>query len=75
MPFEVIISERAEKNLGEIVDYLDREWSVRIRDKYLKLLAGKVKLISENPLMFAVSSKKRTIRRCVVNKQTAVLSN
>ena len=58
MPFRVTISERAEKNLQEIVDYLDREWSIRIRNKYLDILASKVKFISENPLMFQVSSRR-----------------
>jgi len=72
MPYSVTISERAQRNLDEIVAYLDQEWSIRIRDKYLTLLARKVKFIAENPLMFQISSKRKTIRRCVVNKQTAL---
>jgi plasmid stabilization system protein ParE len=72
MPLKVTISERAQKNLDQIVVYLEQEWSSRIRDKYLNLLARKVKFISENPLLFQASSKSKAIRRCVLNKQTAL---
>ena len=48
MNFNVVVSERAERNLEEIVNYLESEWSARIRDKYLLILKKKLKLISQS---------------------------
>ncbi len=69
---KVTISERAERNLDGIVLYLETEWSVRIRDKYLELLQKKIEMIAKMPYMYEASSKSKTIRRCVVNKQTSL---
>ena len=69
---KVIISERAEQNLDSIVLYLETEWSVRVRDKFLEVLKSKIEQIAKTPQMYEVSSKKKTIRRCVVSKQTSL---
>ena len=68
----VTISERAEKNLDDMVHYLDAEWSVRIRKKFLDLLLKKIEMIKQMPLMYEASLTKKTIRLCVVNKQTSM---
>lgn len=70
MNFSVVVSERAERNLEEIVNYLEREWSVRVRDKYLLILKKKIKLISEKPLMYPASLKKKAVHRCVITKHS-----
>jgi len=69
MTYTLIISDRAEENLDQIVSYLDKEWSVQVRQRFLGILAKKVKQISERPLMFQSSIKRKSIRRCVVTKQ------
>jgi len=69
---KVTISERAERNLDHIVHYLEQEWSVRVRDKFLELLERKIDQISEMPQLYEVSTKKKSVRRCVVSKQTSL---
>jgi len=69
---KVIISERAEQNLDNIVQYLETSWSLRVRDKFLELLKKKIEQITRTPHMYEASSKKKTIRRCVVSKQTSL---
>lgn len=69
MTYKLIISERAEKNLEQIVFYLDREWSVQVRQRFLMTLSNKMEQISERPLMYQASAKRKSIRRCVVTKQ------
>ena len=69
---KVTISERAEKNLDNIVRYLETEWSVRVRDKFLEVLKTKIEQISKMPQMYETSTKRKTIRRCVVTKQASL---
>lgn len=64
----VTISERAEKNLDEILAYLDSEWPPSVKVKFLQLLENKIKHIAERPLMYQASIKRRSIRRCFVGK-------
>ncbi|MBT1700088.1 type II toxin-antitoxin system RelE/ParE family toxin [Fulvivirgaceae bacterium PWU4] len=49
---KVWISERAEGNLDDILQYLEIKWSKRVREKFLKTLQGKIKLLSQTPLMY-----------------------
>jgi len=69
---KVTISGRAEQNLDNIVRYLETEWSVRVRDKFLDILKAKIALIAKTPQLYEASSKKKTVRRCVVSKQTSL---
>lgn len=70
MQFRVTISERAEKNLRDIVSYLEQEWSSRVSKKYLNILEQKVNLIAEYPNLYEASQKKKSIFRCVITKQS-----
>lgn len=70
MQFRVTISERAEKNLRDIVSYLEQEWSSIVSKKYLNILEQKVNLIAEYPNLYEASQKKKSIFRCVITKQS-----
>lgn len=70
MVFSVAISSRAEKNLEEIISYLETEWSIRVRDKYLSILEQKIKLISESPSIYPASIKRKSIHRCILTKHS-----
>lgn len=61
MKFKVIISERAEKNLKNIISYLEQEWSSRVSKKYLDILEQKVNLIAKNPNLYEASQKRKSI--------------
>ena len=58
--------------MDNIARYLETEWSVRVRDKFLEVLKKKIEQITRMPQMYEASSKKKTIRRCVVSKQTSL---
>ncbi len=72
MPLKVTISERAEKNLDDIMFYLEEEWSIRVRDNFRKKLIKVVEQIANNPELFSPSTIKKNVRRCVVTKQTSL---
>ena len=50
----VIISERAENNLDNIVNYLLTEWNEKVKDLFLIRLKKVVALLSINPYLFQV---------------------
>ena len=65
MPLTVVISGRAERNLQNIVAYLDQEWSIRIRNKFIAKLNKVVLQISIHPYLFPESGIKQGIRKCI----------
>lgn len=72
MALKVTISERAEKNLDDIMLYLEEEWSIRVRDNFRKKLIKAVEQIAKSPELFPSSAIKKNVRRCVVTKQTSL---
>jgi plasmid stabilization system protein ParE len=72
MAFKVNFSSRAESNLDDIIDYLEKEWPTQVKENFLELLKEKIKFISENPRMYQVSTKRKSIRRCVVDDQNII---
>jgi len=44
---QIIISERAEKNLDALMEYLESEWSARVKEKFRQKLLNTVKLTGE----------------------------
>jgi hypothetical protein len=66
--YKVTISERAEKNLDEIIKYLDEEWGVRVKNNFLSKLIKIQYLISTNPFLFIGYSKHKKIYRCLITK-------
>ena len=68
----VIISERAENNLDNIVNYLLIEWNEKVKDMFLIRLKKVVTLLSINPYLFQEYSKKKRIRKCFITKHNAM---
>jgi plasmid stabilization system protein ParE len=66
----VIISERAEKNLQVLADYLKHKWSIKVWNKFLLLLEKKMEQLAKTPNMYEASGNAKGIRRCVVTSQT-----
>ena len=72
MSYKVTISKRAEENLDKLVNYLESNWSTRVRDKFLTILENKISQIAETPLIYQASGKRQNVRRCVITRQTAL---
>ncbi len=69
MAYKLTISKRTEENLDQIVFYLDKEWSVQVRERFLMILSRKVKQLAEKPFLYQASGKRKSVRKCVVTKQ------
>ena len=60
------------KNLKGIIGYLESRWTNREIKKFAKLLDQKLKLVENNPLLFAETDKSNGLRRCVLSRQTTI---
>jgi plasmid stabilization system protein ParE len=69
---KVVFSERAERNLDVLIDYLEKEWPPMVKEQFLKKMKHSLSLISANPLMFPKSNKRIDIFKCLITKQTAL---
>jgi plasmid stabilization system protein ParE len=72
LQYHVIISERAEINLDNIVNYLLIEWNEKVKDLFLFRLKKIVTMLSINPYLFQEYSKIKRIRKCIITKHNAL---
>lgn len=70
--YKLIWSDEAVNNLRDIIDYLENRWTKREIKKFAQLLDKQLKLIKENPLLFAESDKSNGLRKSVISKQTTI---
>lgn len=70
--YKLIWSDEALNNLKDIIDYLENRWTEKESKKFALLLEKQLKLIKENPFLFAESNKSNGLRRSVLSKQTTI---
>lgn len=66
----VYLSPLAQDQLIDLLDYLEENWSVKVRDNFLFKLEASLAVISNQPEAFQVSGKMPGLRRCVVTPNT-----
>lgn len=66
------MSDEALNNLKYIIDYLKNRWTKREIIKFALLLDKQLKLIEDNPFLFAESDKSNGLRKSVLSKQTTI---
>lgn len=72
MPKPIIWSPQADKDLGEILDYLAEEWENSVSLKFLDLVDILLKQIAINPKQFPLINKSLNIRKCVITKHNTL---
>ena len=72
MKREIIFSKNAEKNLIDLLEYLELKWSIKVRDKFISKLDKSIYLIKEEPEIFPKSQINKNQYRCVLSKQTTI---
>jgi len=70
--YKLIWSDEALNNLKGIIDYLENRWTKREIKKFAQLLDKQLKLIEDNPFLFAESDKSNGLRKSVLSRQTTV---
>jgi plasmid stabilization system protein ParE len=69
---KIILSKRASDKLEKLLNYLETEWSERVKQNFIKKFDDSVKFISLFPEATEKSNLKKGLHRCVVAKQTTI---
>jgi len=69
---KVFLSELAENKLLKLNDYLLENWSLNVKNDFIKKLTSKIDQISEQPESCPQSSEFKGLFKCVVTKQTTL---
>ncbi len=69
---EVILSKRASNKLSKLLDYLEKEWSKKVKLSFLRKLDKALAQISDYPDSAPKSELIKGIHRFVISKQTTI---
>ncbi|MFO7790116.1 MAG: type II toxin-antitoxin system RelE/ParE family toxin [Bacteroidales bacterium] len=72
MPEKIIWSPLAEEDLGNILEYLSKNWNQKVIIQFLNKIEFVMGQISKTPNQFPVINKKLQIRKCVITKQNSL---
>ena len=72
MKREVRLATRAMKKLDNLLVYLEKEWSIKVKNDFIVKLDKSLKQIQKLPDSFPESEKVKGLRKCVVTKQTTI---
>ncbi|MCK9421451.1 MAG: type II toxin-antitoxin system RelE/ParE family toxin [Bacteroidales bacterium] len=72
MNWEIKLSGRAMKKLDNLLVFLEKEWSTKVKNDFILKLNKSLKQIQKLPDSFPESEKIRGLRKCVVTKQTTI---
>ena len=67
---KIILSKRAATKLKKLLEYLESEWSIKVKNDFIKKLDRSFNLIKEFPESTEESILKKGLRKCVISKQT-----
>jgi len=67
---KVVLSKRASEKLENLLNYLETQWSEKVKQNFIKKFDDSVKAISLFPESTEKSDLKKGLHRCVVTKQT-----
>ncbi len=67
---KVNLSIEAAEQLQQLLDYLEINWSVKVRDNFIQKLDRSIQIIIETPFAFPASEKFPGLRKCVITPQT-----
>ena len=66
----VVLSPTAGEQLHQIIDYLEQQWSAKVRDNFIHKLQRTMDAIAIMPYSYPASKKLPGLRKCVITPQT-----
>ena len=70
--YEVFLSPLAERKLSILLDYLDSEWGINAKKKFLSRFKVAINQISNYPKSCPESAVVNGLFKCVVTKQSSI---
>lgn len=68
----IVLSKIAAKKLENLLEYLEKEWSEKVKLNFIDKLDKSLKQISKYPLSYEKSQIKPELHRCLVSKHTTL---
>lgn len=72
MDYKIFWSDESLRNLEDILDYLESEWTKKEVDRFKVKLSKQIDIISKNPQIFPASQYQNRLRKAVLSKHTSV---
>ena len=69
---KVVFSPTALKKLFNLLDYLEINWSVKVRNEFEEKLDNTIRIISQMPESFPTTQIRKNHHKCVITKQTTI---
>ncbi|QQS50214.1 MAG: type II toxin-antitoxin system RelE/ParE family toxin [Bacteroidota bacterium] len=66
------LSKRTTRKLEKLLEYLESEWSEKVKKDFIKKLDRSLNLIQGNPDSFEKTAIVKGLHRCVITKQTTI---
>lgn len=71
-PKPVVISPQAQKDITEILHYLQENWDQKVIDSFFEKLEAFYQIVSLNPGVFKYYDKRRNIRCYALSSQNSI---
>lgn len=72
MKRRVYLSSTAKRKLADLLEYLQNNWSMKVKNEFIEKLDKKLNQISEYPLSGPVSKELPGLFKCVVTKHNTL---
>lgn len=69
---KVVLSPTARRKLDTQLEYLQEEWSVKVKREFIKKLDKSIDQIATHPKSCPESHEFKGLHKCVVTKQTSL---
>ena len=66
----VCISQTAQEQIDRICEYLEKTWSLGVRDNFIQKLVKNRQLMAQRPLSFPESKNLPGLRKCVITPRS-----
>lgn len=65
-------SKSASAKLENLLNYLEKEWSMKVKENFILKLGRSLQQIENHPDSFPASERINGLRKCVVSKHTTI---
>jgi plasmid stabilization system protein ParE len=72
MVYQIVWTQRAFSELDDLLAYLVLNTSESVVSQFMRKLQKKITIIETSPSIYALVSKKRRVRRCLISKNQAL---
>ncbi len=69
---EIVWSPLADRDIENILEYLNKNWNQKVIIRFLNKINIATKQILKNPHQYPIINKKLQVRKCVVTKQNTL---